>query len=39
VRTADEDKPWVKILVDSYHTPEVKDFILAKFNGAALPSW
>jgi D-methionine transport system substrate-binding protein len=39
VRSADKDKPWVRILVDSYHTPEVKAFILSKFNGAVLPSW
>ena len=24
VRAADKDKPWVKTLVESYHTPEVK---------------
>ncbi|WP_338830906.1 MetQ/NlpA family ABC transporter substrate-binding protein [Bradyrhizobium sp. 27S5] len=39
VRAADKDKPWVKILVDSYHTPEVKEFVLTKFKGAVLPSW
>ena len=39
VRTVDKDKPWVNILVDSYHTPEVKEFILTKFKGAVLPSW
>jgi D-methionine transport system substrate-binding protein len=39
VRSVDKDKPWVKILVDSYHTPEVKEFILTKFKGAVLPSW
>ena len=39
IRTADKDKPWVKILVDSYHTPEVKEFVLSKFKGAVLPSW
>ena len=38
VRAADKDKPWVKILVDSYRSPEVKAFILAKFKGAVLPS-
>ena len=36
---ADRDKPWVKTLVESYQTPEVKEFILAKFKGAVLPSW
>jgi D-methionine transport system substrate-binding protein len=39
VRSVDKDKPWVKILVDSYHTPEVKEFVLTKFKGAVLPSW
>lgn len=39
VRAADKDKPWVKILVDSYHTAEVKEFVLTKFKGAVLPSW
>jgi D-methionine transport system substrate-binding protein len=39
VRSADKDKPWVKTLVQSYQTPEVRDFILAKFKGAVLPSW
>ena len=39
IRSADKDKPWVKILVDSYHTPEVKEFVLTKFKGAVLPSW
>ena len=39
VRAADKDKPWVKDLVDSYHSPEVKAFVLEKFKGAVLPSW
>jgi len=39
VRAADKDKPWVKLLVDSYHSPEVREFVLTKFKGAALPSW
>lgn len=39
VRSADKDKPWVKALVESYHTPEVKEFVLTKFKGAVLPSW
>ena len=39
VRAADKDKPWVKTLVESYQTPEVRDFILAKFKGAVLPAW
>jgi D-methionine transport system substrate-binding protein len=39
VRSVDKDKAWVKTLVESYHTPEVKEFILTKFKGAVLPSW
>jgi D-methionine transport system substrate-binding protein len=39
VRTADKDKPWVKLLVQSYQTPEIREFILAKFKGAVLPAW
>lgn len=39
VRTVDKDKPWVKTLLESYHTPEVKAFVLEKFKGAVLPAW
>jgi D-methionine transport system substrate-binding protein len=39
VRSTDKDKPWVKTLVDSYLSPEVKEFVLTKFKGAVLPSW
>jgi D-methionine transport system substrate-binding protein len=39
VRSADKDKPWVKVLIDSYHTPEVREFVLAKFKGAVLPAF
>jgi D-methionine transport system substrate-binding protein len=39
VRAVDKDKPWVKILVESYQTPEIRDFILTKFKGAVLPAW
>jgi D-methionine transport system substrate-binding protein len=39
VRSVDKDKPWVKILVQSYQTPEVRDFVLTKFKGAVLPTW
>jgi len=39
VRTADKDKPWVKTLLESYQSPEVKEFVLAKFKGAVLPAW
>jgi D-methionine transport system substrate-binding protein len=39
VRAADKDKPWVKTLVDSYHAPEIREFIATKFKGAVLPAW
>lgn len=39
VRAADKDKPWVRILVENYQTPEVKEFVLTKFKGAVLPAW
>lgn len=39
VRIADKDKPWVKILVESYQSPEVKEFIASKFKGAVLATW
>jgi D-methionine transport system substrate-binding protein len=39
VRSVDKDKPWVKTLLESYYTPEVKTFVLEKFKGAVLPSW
>jgi D-methionine transport system substrate-binding protein len=39
VRSVDKDKPWVKTLLESYYTPEVKEFVLTKFKGAVLPAW
>ena len=39
VRVVDKDKPWVKILVESYQSPEVKDFIATKFKGSVLATW
>lgn len=39
VKTADKDAPWVKTLVDSYHTPEVKAFVDETFKGAVVTSW
>lgn len=39
VRTADKDKPWVKTLVDTYHTPEIKAFVNERFKGAVLAGW
>jgi D-methionine transport system substrate-binding protein len=39
VRSQDKDKPWVKTLVESYQSPEVKNFIIEKYNGTVIPSW
>ena len=39
VRAEDKDKPWVKSLVESYRSPEVKKFVEEKFKGAVLTSW
>ena len=39
VRSVDKDKPWVKELVESYRSPEVKAFIAEKFKGAVIASW
>jgi D-methionine transport system substrate-binding protein len=39
VREQDKDKPWVKALVEAYHTPEVKAFVEQKFGGAVLAGW
>lgn len=39
VRAVDKDKPWVATLVNAYHTPEVKQFVLDKFKGAVVTGW
>lgn len=39
VRTADKDAPWVKTLVDTYHSPEVKAFVTDTFKGAVVTAW
>ena len=39
VREQDADKPWVKAFVDAYRSQPVKDFILARFKGAYVPTW
>ncbi|MFG1302442.1 MetQ/NlpA family ABC transporter substrate-binding protein [Xanthobacter sp. V3C-3] len=39
VRAEDKDKPWVKALVETYNSPEVKAFVLETFKGAVLPGW
>jgi len=39
IRSADRDAPWVKTLIEAYHSPEVKAFVEKTFKGAVLPSW
>ena len=39
VRTVDKDKPWVKTLVETYHTPEIKAFVAERFKGNVLAGW
>lgn len=39
VRTADEDAPWAKTLVESYHDESIRKFINEQFKGALIPSW
>ncbi|UZF91506.1 MetQ/NlpA family ABC transporter substrate-binding protein [Bosea sp. NBC_00550] len=39
IRSADKDKPWVKTLLESYHTPEIKAFVAERFKGAVLAGW
>lgn len=39
VRTADKDEAWVKQFVETYHTDEVRQFVLDTFKGAVVPAW
>jgi D-methionine transport system substrate-binding protein len=39
VRSEDKDKPWVKTLVETYHSPEIKEFVEKTFKGSVLASW
>ncbi|HEV7440870.1 MAG TPA: MetQ/NlpA family ABC transporter substrate-binding protein [Methylobacterium sp.] len=39
VRASEKDKPWVKVLVESYRSAETKAFIEKTFGGTILPSW
>ena len=39
VRAKDANKPWVKQLVDAYHSDEVKQFIDKQFKGALIATW
>ncbi|PZU94275.1 MAG: metal ABC transporter substrate-binding protein [Chelatococcus sp.] len=39
VRAVDKDKPWVKTLVETYQSPEIKAFIAERFKGVVLAGW
>ena len=39
VRAADKDKPWVKALLESYHSLEIKQFVAERFKGSVLAGW
>jgi hypothetical protein len=39
VRDEDKDKPWVKQLIDAYHSEPVKAFIETRFKGTYIPTW
>ncbi|WP_176084354.1 MetQ/NlpA family ABC transporter substrate-binding protein [Martelella sp. HB161492] len=39
VRTEDKDADWVKTLIESYHSAEVKQFVNDTFKGAITPTW
>ena len=39
VREEDRDKPWVKQLVDAYHSDEVKAFLEKRFKGTYTATW
>jgi len=38
-REKDKDRPALKTLVAAYQSPEVKEFLEARFKGAILPAW
>lgn len=39
VREEDKDKPWVKQLIDAYHSDPVKQFVETRFKGTYIPAW
>lgn len=39
VRTQDKDADWVKTLIESYHTPEVKAFVEDTFKESVIVAW
>ena len=38
VRKGDEDAPWLKTLIEVYHSPEIKEYIETKYKGAVIPT-
>ena len=39
VREEDKDKPWVKQLIEAYHSEPVREFVQTRFKGTYLPAW
>lgn len=39
VRTADLNKPWVKKVVDAYHSKEVRDYVTSHYAGIVVPGF
>ncbi len=39
VREEDKDKPWVKKLIEAYHSPAVKAFLEKRFAGTYIATW
>jgi D-methionine transport system substrate-binding protein len=39
VREEDKDKPWVKQLIDAYHSEPVKNFLETRFKGTYIAAW
>lgn len=39
VRNGDQDQPWVKDLVEVYHSDAIKTFINDKYEGAVITAW
>jgi D-methionine transport system substrate-binding protein len=39
VREQDANKPWVQQLVSAYQSPEIKQFILSRYQGAIIPAF
>jgi D-methionine transport system substrate-binding protein len=39
INAKDKDAAWVKTLIETYHSPETKQFVLDTFKGVVIPSW